>query len=134
MGRKRIKKISEEQFKEIQKRKWAPVVVLKNKIPELLKNIPNDIYEFALASGSLDPDYDYENDYSDGNKIVGGIDVFRNAPDDPVNYNKDHYTVLEHNTTDGMLLVKGPDKETGHWLDDLPTTSGLEILGYAPKV
>ena len=129
MGRKRDKKISEEEFKEVQNRKWVKVVILKKQFPELLKNIPDDIYEFALASGSFDPYVDYGNE---GARIVGGIDVYRSAPDDLLKYNKDHYIVLETDYNDGMLLVKGPNKPVDHWLNKMPTTSGLEVIGYVP--
>jgi hypothetical protein len=53
--------------------------------------------------------------------LIGGIDVYRNAPDDPVEFNKDWYAVLWNNSDDQHLLIRGPHRpEIDHWLNDIP--------------
>lgn len=61
------------------------------------------------------------------------MDVYRNAPDDPVPFNKDWYAVVAHPDDPTMLLVDGPQKDAEHWLESISERcTGIEILGV-PK-
>jgi hypothetical protein len=65
---------------------------------------------------------------------AGGIDVYRNSRDDPVELNKDWYAVVAIPGTDTMFLVEGPFKDDEHWLNEIPKRlRGAEILGVPKK-
>ena len=65
---------------------------------------------------------------------VGGIEVYRNSPDDPVRYNKDAYVILNdlpQLDDSSILRVLGPQEESSdpeHWLDEIPDR--LKGAGY----
>jgi len=62
--------------------------------------------------------------------LIGGIDVYRKSPDDPVDLNKDWYAVISVPNDDSMFLVVGPYKDSEHWLNEIPgRLQGAEILG-----
>lgn len=52
--------------------------------------------------------------------MKGGIDVWRDAPDDPVAYNKDWYAVLASAAEPEIMFVDGPHKDGEHWSDEIP--------------
>jgi hypothetical protein len=82
---------------------------------------PADHFRF-LASGESNIDTE--------GALVGGIDVYRYAPDDPVALNKDWYAV--HAASDGVLRVHGPIRNAEHWLNEVPARyKGIEVLGGA---
>ena len=67
-------------------------------------------------------------------QLVGGIDVYRHSPDDPLPFNKDWYAVVTHPDDPIMLLVDGPQKDAEHWLESIAERyEGLEILGGPKK-
>jgi hypothetical protein len=52
--------------------------------------------------------------------LVGGIDVYRHAPDDPKPLNKDWYAVIDLPEDREHLLVDGPQRDHEHWIDRVP--------------
>ena len=56
---KRLKKVTEEQFNEIQKREWSPLRLEGDYIPDFLKNIPAEVIHSVVASGTLQKGVSY---------------------------------------------------------------------------
>lgn len=130
---KRFKKILKEQFSAIQKREWKPLNI-SNQIPDYLKNIPQETLNSIYASGTFSKTNAAGDEPLPSGNIIGGIDVYRNAPDDPVELNKDWYAVIEDPNNDSMYLIKGPIKNNEHWIDQIPTRlSTVEILCVPSK-
>lgn len=116
----RFKTMARDEFKEVQDRDWTPVELVGDAVPDFLSRVPRDVAFRFLASG--------ENNAGADGAIVGGIDVYRHAPDDPVALNKDWYAV--HAYADGSLSVRGPIKDAEHWLNEVPRRyDGIEALG-----
>ena len=129
----RVKRLSTEQFGEIQKRQWLPVELVADAIPEFLRNIPNNVLHRVMASGVKAATEAYSSHRIPSGFLVGGIDVYRQAPDDPVQLNKDWYAVVSVPGQSEMLLVDGPIPDDEHWLNEIPNRlHGAEILGI-PK-
>jgi hypothetical protein len=128
MRRKRFKKLSRKQFHEIQKLNWKPVKLIGNTIPDFLMSAPEGLIHSVYASGTVISEHLYNEPLVLGNHI-GGIEVYRNAPDDPVNLNKDLYAVFANTEDDLMLLVCGPVKDKEHWIDEIPDRlNGVDVL------
>lgn len=109
-----------DEFIEVQMRNWAPVELTGNAIPRFLSRMPVETVFRFLASG--------QHSAANYGSLVGGIDVYRHAPDDPVNLNKDWYAVRA--LDDSTLLIQGPLKDDEHWLDEVPQRYvGVEVLG-----
>jgi hypothetical protein len=129
----RIKKMSEEQFREILKRNWTPVQLAGNAIPSWLRNIPKDILHSVYASGGGGVPSNYSGGAIPAGVLIGGIDVYRNAPDDPAEFNKDWYPVFSVKEVDEVFLVVGPIRDAEHWLDEIPgRLNGVEVLAVPP--
>ncbi len=65
---------------------------------------------------------------------MGGLDVYRRAPDDPYEPNKDWYAVIAIPESNGMLLVQGPIADSEHWLNQIPKRlEGAEVLAVPPR-
>jgi hypothetical protein len=65
--------------------------------------------------------------------LIGGIDIWRKAPDDPVPLNKDWYAVVEVNG-EPKYLVDGPFKDDENWSHSLPERlKSVEIFGVPKK-
>lgn len=132
---KRVKKISVEQFEKIGQREWRPIEVVGDAVPDFLQGIPEERLHRIVASGTLCKcnGLVYSGEVLPSGLLVGGIDVYRNAPDDPVELNKDWYAVIQISETDTILLVEGPIKDDEHWIDEIPRRlKGVEVLGL-PK-
>ena len=124
-----VKRMPYQQFIEVMKREWTPVRLVGDAIPEWLRGIPCDIMHSVYASGTLLSDVPYSGTPVPSGLLIGGIDVYRNAPDDPVDLNKDWYPVITLPETDSMLLLAGPIKDAEHWLDEVPDQlEGVEVL------
>lgn len=113
------------EFSDVQDRDWTPVELVGDAVPRFLSGIPRNVAHRFLASG--------HHDCSTEGTLVGGIDVYRHAPDDPVALNKDWYAVRA--SGDARLRVEGPFKDAEHWLDEVPERyRHIEVLGSkAPK-
>lgn len=131
----RIKRIPRDQFSEIQNRNWSIVKLEDDTIPEIFKGIPESLLYSVYASGGPFPGVLYSDSLISSANLIGGIDVFRKAPDDPVELNKDWYPLISFSDTDTMFLVHGPISDSEHWIDDLPDRfTTAEILAVPPKV
>lgn len=133
MKRKRHKQLSPKQFQEVQERNWKPVRLVGDAIPDFLKGLSTGVVHSVYASGTAISNHLYDEPLVLGNHI-GGIEVYRNAPDDPVNFNKDVYAVFVNKPeiagNDLMLIVIGPlKKDKEHWMDEIPERlDGVEVL------
>lgn len=132
---KRVKKMSIGEFNEIQQREWGAVQLVAGAIPEFLRGIPDEKLHSVVASGTRLPGVGYSDHLVPSGELIGGIDVYRNAPDDPVELNKDWYAVLRDPDSDAMVLVSGPFKDDEHWLDELsPRVRDAEILAIPKRI
>ena len=128
MKRKRFKQLSRSQFQEVLKLNWKPVKLTGNTIPDFLKGMPEGLVHSIYASGTVISEHLYGKPLILGNHI-GGIEVYRNAPDDPVNLNKDVYAVFANTGDDLKLLVLGLDRDKEHWVNEIPDRlDGVDIL------
>ena len=130
----RIKRMPLEQFTDVMKREWTPVQLAGMVIPTWLQNMPGSVLHSVYASGAPFAGTVYVGPGVPSADLVGGIDVYRNAPDDPVELNKDWYAVVTVAGTSSMLLVTGPFKDAEHWLNAIPERLvGAEVLGVPGK-
>lgn len=116
---KRVKKMDIDEFEEVMNREWSTVQLNPDAIPEFLKGIPDEKINLIVASGTWLQGMHYSDDLVPSGEIIGGIDVYRNAPDDPVELNKDWYAVLRHPDSNAVLLISGPIEDDEHWLDEV---------------
>ncbi len=111
------------EFSEVQDRDWTSVELVGDAVPRFLSGIPRNVAHRFLASG--------QHNYSTEGALVGGIDVYRHAPDDPVALNKDWYAVRA--SGDATLRIEGPFRDAEHWLDEVPERyDRIEVLGSKP--
>lgn len=131
---KRVKKMPLEQFEAVRRRDWVPVGLAGAAVPEWLQGIPLETIHCIAGSGTLYRRMSYSGGAAImGGDLIGGIDVYRYAPDDPVELNKDWYAVLIDPDDDTMLLIDGPIRDDEHWIDELPQRlKGIEVLAV-PK-
>jgi len=128
MKRKRFKQLSRKQFQEVLKLDWKPVKLAGSAIPDFLKGSPEGLIHSVYASGTVISNRLYGEPFVLGNHI-GGIEVYRNAPDDPMNFNKDIYAVFANTENDLKLMVLGPLKDKEHWINEIPARlDGVNIL------
>ena len=127
MSRKRFKQLSLNEFQTVLNYDWQPVRLTASTIPDFLGNVP-DVIHSVYASGTAISENLYNEPLTLGNHIAG-IEVYRNAPDDPVKFNKDVYAVFANKDDDLVLLVRGPIKDKEHWINEIPERlDGVEIL------
>lgn len=132
----RIKVMPENQFEAVRERNWVPVELVGEALPDWAKRIPKTIIHRVMASGGM---MTSGVQYHGGavvpsEMLIGGIDVYRYAPDDPVELNKDWYAVVVDPQRDDMLLVDGPIKDAEHWLNEIPSRlNGIEVLAVPKK-
>jgi hypothetical protein len=122
----RIKTIMVGEFEEAFRRSWEPVVLMGDALPSFTKSIPA---RCIIVSGEISSRELYRLHRTSG-RLVGGIDVYRDSPDDPVALNKDWYAVVASSDDPAILLVDGPLKDSEHWLDEIPQRYACaEIVG-----
>lgn len=131
----KIKKMPLDQYQEVLGREWLPVQLFEDAIPDWAKTIPKEILGAIFASGtrSVSGIASYQSQLIPSGELIGGFDVYRKAPDDPVEFNKDWYAVVRCEDDPTILLVDGPFKDAEHWLDEIPKRlNGVEVFGV-PK-
>jgi hypothetical protein len=118
----KLKETSIQEIKEILQFMWIPVQVPQSKWPIWMRSIPEYIINSVYASGclSLPLEFNYKSDQVYSVALVGGFDIYRNSPDDPVELNKDWYALLQHSDYQCVILVDGPFKDEEHWLNEVP--------------
>lgn len=118
------------------KREWTPVKLVGEALPRWMDNMPDSIFATALASGTCNvvQSQPYQSVQIPSGQLIGGMDIYRHSPDDPVPFNKDWYAVVRTADDAAILLVDGPQKDAEHWLSDIATRcKGLEVLGVPKK-
>ena len=110
----RPKLISKAYFQQISEADWEPIELPEDCLPAFAAAIPVDKRCCIMASGAANT-WAREN-----NSLVGGFDVYRHSPDDPVRLNKDWYSVVDPGSDSDYLIVNGPQKDSEHWLDEIP--------------
>ena len=131
---KRVKKISKKQFEEVIRRNWVPVRLVGDALPDFARGIPKQVLHTFLASGQYKYEAPYKSAMIPSGNLIGGMDVYRNAPDDPVALNKDWYAVVSSDQDETMFLVEGPIKDDEHWIDDIPKRyAGVQVVGVPKK-
>lgn len=131
----KLKKMPFAEFEQIRLREWRPVKLEGAAIPPLFAGIPPQLLHSVYASGTFSGAIQYGAGATvSGGDLVGGIDVYRKAPDDPVLLNKDWYAVVKKD--DSHLIIDGPHKDLEHWLNAVPQRLvGAEVLAVpAPKL
>ena len=131
----KLKLMATAEFEAVMERNWTPVRLVGDALPAWMENIPESVLAETLASGvcpmSSKPYYGEQIPSGD---LIGGMDIYRHAPDDPVPFNKDWYAVVKHPADPTLLLVDGPQKDAEHWLESIEERcKGLEILGVPKK-
>jgi len=129
----RIKTVTKDEIHDLISYDWEPVQFTLDSIPACLSGIPSDV--FFTAYGSISPSQatPYSSPAIPGGQLIGGIDVFRHSPDDPVPLNKDWYALVELDGDDCIYFIEGPKKLHDHWRDDLPARLKNARLRTVPK-
>jgi len=132
----KLKLMPAVEFKAVMERKWTPVKLVGDALPLWMNGIPETVMAATLASGvqSFDSARSYSSPQIPSGLLIGGMDIYRYAPGDPVPFNKDWYAIVVHPDNLTMLLVDGPQKDAEHWLESISERcEGLEILGVPKK-
>jgi hypothetical protein len=134
-NRMKLKLMPVAEFEAVMQRNWIPVKLVGDALPSWMGNIPESIMAEVLVSGACPmSSRPYSSEQISSAELIGGIDVYRHSPDDPVPFNKDWYAVIKHPHDPTMLLVDGPQKDAEHWLESIEERcKGLEILGVPKK-
>lgn len=118
---KRLKSIPRDDFEVVFAEHWKPVELRGDAMPCFAQSVPESKLCQVLASGEYAASGEhYPCKRLRDAQLVGGIDVWRHAPDDPVDYNKDWYAVLSSSSTPEILYVDGPRKDAEHWSTKIP--------------
>ena len=132
----RVKKMPSAESDRIGSFSWSPVELESDAIPDWLKNMPSDAMHSVYASGtSAGGGSDYSDVSIGTGQLIGGIDVYRNAPEDPYDLNKDRYAVVVPPDDSPWYLIPGPlKKEDDHWMNEIPERlQGAEVFGVPKK-
>lgn len=115
-------------------RHWTPVELRDESLPDFARSNPeNTLYRF-LASGEANNASPYSSRTVPSGRLVGGFDVYRHSPDDPVRLDKDWYAVIDPGQNSDTLLVDGPIKDHEHWLNEVPERfDGVQLLKTSGK-
>jgi len=131
----KLKLMPAAEFEAVKERNWTPVKLVGDALPSWMANIPESVMAETMASGTgVIPARPYASEQIPSGQLIGGMDIYRNSPDDPVPFNKDWYAVVAHPDDPIMLLVDGPHKDAEHWLESIAERcEGLEVLGVPKK-
>ena len=119
----KTKQMDKVEFAKVANRDWARAKLVGYGRPLWMKNIPDEIVEFVLASGTFVDPRLVEFNGTTYSGAIGGIDVYRYDQDDLSKgypYNKDHYIIVLDPSNNDALLVHGPLKDHEHWIEELP--------------
>jgi hypothetical protein len=131
----KLKLMPVEEFKAIMEHNWTPVRLVGDALPSWMNQIPKSILAETLASGTgLAAANLYQSSQIPSGHLIGGMDIYRHSPDDPVPFNKDWYAIVTHPSDPTMLLVDGPQRDEEHWLESISERcEGLKVLGVPKK-
>lgn len=132
---KRLKLIPRSEFDKIAELGWEEVRLKETCIPKYLQGIPADKLHSVYASGTrAGAGYDYSDNLIGTAQLIGTMNVFRFAPDDPVELNKDWYAVVMTPANQENYLISGPFADDEHWIDEIPDRfNGTTIWGVPKK-
>lgn len=129
----RLKTVFKAQLRDLISCDWEPVQFTPDSMPACLSGIPADVFYTAYGSISPSQAAPYSSPAIPGGQLIGGIDVYRHSPDDPVLLNKDWYALVEPDDNSRVYLLDGPKKPHDHWLDHLPDRLENARLRAVPK-
>lgn len=129
----RIKKVPREVFDEIASLRWEPVQFTPETMPECLSDIPSKV--LCCAFGSISPSQatPYPKCGLLIGDLIGGVDVYRYSPEDPVPLNRDWYALVKPYDDSRYYLLDGPRKPHNHWLEKIPATLRNARIWAVPK-
>lgn len=116
----RVKTVPRVDFEPVMEFQWKPVELSDESWPDFARSIPPQTRYRFLASGEANNATPYSSNEITSGFLVGGFDVYRHSPDDPVRFNKDRYAVVDPGNGADTFLVDGPYKDHEHWLDEVP--------------
>ena len=118
---KRVKRLRPEQYGIIAAHSWTPVKLEGTCIPECFSRIPKGVVHSIYASGTCPGGgIDYSDQCIGTAQLIGAIEIYRYAPDDPVELNKDRYAVVITPGDTADYIISGPMRDSEHWLDEIP--------------
>lgn len=126
----RRKKIRRAEFEAVFLEDWEPVTLQGDAIPSFARRLAGEVACTFIASGQTLASTPYALPGVPGATLVGGIDVWRDSPDDPVAFNKDWYAVLASEADPEVLFVDGPQRDSEHWRNAIPSRyQGIKLIG-----
>jgi hypothetical protein len=130
----KLKRMPVNAFEAVLERQWCPVELSGVSVPSFLQNLPPHLLNSVYASGTRMSGTFYSDHLIPSGELIGGIDVYRNAPDDPVALNKDWYPVVRVSGNDTLFLVTGPWRDAEHWIDKVPERlKGADVVAVPAK-
>ena len=131
--RKRFKRMNLSEFRPVMEKGWTPVQISSENIPQFLQRLSQEKIHSIYASGTFSPQWtSLPSGYTtmSSGLHAGGMEVYRFAPDDPVELNKDGYAIF-FVPSESFLLVADLEKDGDreHWIDDIPDRlKGIDSL------
>ncbi len=116
---KESKKVDPTIANEILNQNWVRYEIVNEPLFPGLASIPSGVVAHVYFSGSWSSNAPYSSSAVKSGTLIGGAEIFRYSPDDPVNYNKDSYAIVQIPGS-GYVYVDGPFKDHEHWINDIP--------------
>lgn len=124
----RLKAVQVSEVSDLLRGWDVPVYFEEDSLPSALGGIPNELRYGFIASGELMAPSSFESRRLGHSTRVGGIYVFRHAPDDPKPFNRDDYSLLPSQRHPEQLWLDGPyHHPTEHWADHDEVSQLLEV-------
>ena len=124
-----------DKYEEVFNLNWVPLELAKHDMPDWLKGLPETLLHRMMISGSFIDTYAYQSERIPSGSLIGGLDVYRNAPEDPVELNKDWYALVRNPQDENTILVDGPFIDAEHWLDAIPKRlENIEMFAVSKKI
>lgn len=123
------KYIRTREFEVVFAEEWKPVVLEGEAMPDFARAVPDAKRCCIIASGERINTERYSSQRVPSGRLVGGMDIYRHSPDDPVALNKDWYAIVACDDPD-RLVVDGPYKDSEHWVSEVPRRyDGARVIG-----
>ena len=123
----RRKTIRTSDFLPVFAEEWRPVILEGDAMPPFARSVPEALLCCTIASGQdsiATPSRLVRSGYR-----VGGVEIYRHSPDDPVPLNMDRYTIVTTGDPE-TLAVDGPFKDGEHWVTEIPARyQGIKVIG-----
>lgn len=124
---KERKKVDPQIANDILNQNWVRYEIVNHSLFPGLDSIPSGVVAHVYFSGSFSANAPYSSSAVSSATLIGGAEIFRNSPDDPVKYNKDTYAIVMIPGS-GYIYVDGPFKDHEHWIDEIPNRfAGTQI-------